>query len=181
MLNNFFKFMIKVIKKFLAQWRMRRSAVVYARTLGVKIGDNCKLVALQGGTFGTEPYLVRLGNHVEVSYDVRFITHDGGVWVGRTEHPDLDVMNTIEVGDNVFIGARSIILPGSRIGHNCVIGAGSLVRGEIPAGSVVAGVPAKFIKTTDSYIEQCVAQGVRTKLMSADEKKSHLLKHFGIK
>lgn len=56
---------------------------------------------------------------------------------------------TIEIGKNSFIGANSFILPGTRIGHNCIIGATSVVRGYIPDGSIVIGNPAKIISTTE--------------------------------
>lgn len=159
---------------------MRISAVKYAREIGVQVGERCKFVAISGGTFGSEPYLISIGNHVEISYEVNFITHDGGIWVARDQEPDLDVMATIQVGNNVFLGARSTILPGTNIGDDCVVGACSVVRGEIPSGSVVAGVPAKVIKNTDAYIKQSIEHGVRTKLMKPAKKKKYLSQHFRI-
>jgi acetyltransferase-like isoleucine patch superfamily enzyme len=52
----------------------------------------------------------------------------------------------IIIGDDVWIGAKAMILPGVTIGNKCVIGAGSLVKENVPDGSVVAGNPAKIIK-----------------------------------
>jgi len=130
---------------------MRRDPVGFASSLGVRVGSDCRLLGLQRTTFGSEPYLVRLGDHVTVSAGVRFVTHDGGVWVFRDLHPDLDVFAPITVGTNVFIGANAMILKGVSIGDNCVIGAGSVVTRSIPAGSVVAGCPARHIKTIDEY------------------------------
>jgi acetyltransferase-like isoleucine patch superfamily enzyme len=52
----------------------------------------------------------------------------------------------IEIGNNVWIGAHVVILPGVRIGNGAVIGASSVVRTSVPKGEVWAGVPAKFIK-----------------------------------
>jgi acetyltransferase-like isoleucine patch superfamily enzyme len=52
----------------------------------------------------------------------------------------------VSIGNNVWIGAKSIILPGSVIGDHCVIAAGSIVTGEIPAKSLAAGTPARVIK-----------------------------------
>ncbi|MEL0654866.1 DapH/DapD/GlmU-related protein [Pseudoalteromonas issachenkonii] len=59
----------------------------------------------------------------------------------------------IIIGNNVFIGWGSIILPGVNIGDNCVIGAGSVVSKNIPDGMVAAGNPAKVIKPTSEYVE----------------------------
>ncbi len=52
----------------------------------------------------------------------------------------------IEIGDNVWIGANSVILPGTSIGDNSIIGAGSVASGEIPSNEIWMGVPAVFKK-----------------------------------
>ncbi len=63
-------------------------------------------------------------------------------------------MGPIEIGNNVFIGARSIILYNVKIGNNCIIGAGSIVTKDIPDNSVAVGVPAKVIGTFDSTLKK---------------------------
>ena len=57
----------------------------------------------------------------------------------------------VQIGSNVFIGANAIVLPNVRIGDNVVIGAGSVVTGDIPANSVYAGNPTRFICSFDEY------------------------------
>ena len=57
----------------------------------------------------------------------------------------------ITVGDNVFIGARSIILYDVQIGSNVIIGAGSVVSKDVPNGKIVAGIPAKVIGSFEDY------------------------------
>lgn len=52
----------------------------------------------------------------------------------------------VKIGKNVWIGAHATILPGVSIGDNCVIGAGAVVKGDIPADSVAVGVPARVVK-----------------------------------
>lgn len=59
------------------------------------------------------------------------------------------------IGDNVFIGINSIILSGSNIGNNVIIGAGSVVSGRIPDNEVWGGNPAKFICSLDEYYKKC--------------------------
>ncbi len=55
-------------------------------------------------------------------------------------------MAPVEIGDNVFVGMGARILKGARIGDDAVIGAGSVVTGEIPAGVVAAGNPARVVR-----------------------------------
>jgi serine acetyltransferase len=84
----------------------------------------------------------------------------------------------IVVEDNVFIGARAIVLPGVVIGSNSVVAAGSVVTKHVPQGVVVAGVPAQVISTTKEYarkLDSCV----QTKGLSAREKKRKLLEIWG--
>lgn len=69
--------------------------------------------------------------------------------VPRFHTPWDDVRYGIEIGANVWVGANCTILPGARIGDNAVIAAGSVVRGEVPAGELWGGVPARRIKTIE--------------------------------
>lgn len=55
------------------------------------------------------------------------------------------MIGRISIGENSFIGCRCLILPNTEIGKNCIIGAGSVVKGRIPDNSVVVGNPAKII------------------------------------
>jgi acetyltransferase-like isoleucine patch superfamily enzyme len=141
--------------------------IKYARHIGVKVGDNCRLMKV---SFSTEPYLVTLGNHVSAT-NTRFETHDGGVWVLREKYPLIDVVKPISVGNNVFIGFGSMILPGVTIGDNVIIGAYSLVSKDIPSNVVAAGVPAKVIKPLDDYKNKAVAEYDKTKHFSARGKR----------
>lgn len=59
--------------------------------------------------------------------------------------PEPKASHAVNIGDNVFVGANSIILKGTTVGDNCVIGAGAVVSGVFPSNSIVAGNPAKLI------------------------------------
>lgn len=115
------------------------------RARGVRIGDDCLVYSTD---FSTEPYLVEIGNHVAISSGVKFVTHDASGWLFEDTEPDMDVFGTIHVGDNVYFGIDCIVLPNTRIGSNCIIGAGTLVRGDIPDNSVVAGNPGRVVMKT---------------------------------
>lgn len=156
----------------------RKAPISYARKLGVHVGDECRFIDVCGRTFGSEPYLIRIGDHVELAAEVTFITHDGGAWVLRDEFPDLDVFGDIEIGNNVFVGRRATILPGTRIGNNCVIGAGALVKGFVEANSVYAGVPARKLRTLDEYRDNMSDASLNTKRMLPVDKKQVVIDHF---
>jgi len=147
----------------------------YARMVGVKLGEGCRLYSTN---FGSEPYLIALGNHVTVTKGVRFITHDGGLWVLRHEYPSADYIRPIIVYDNCFIGVNSIILPGVTIGPNAVVGAGSVVSRSIPPNCVAAGSPARVISTLEEY-RRHIDTKFLTHHMSKAEKKAYLLRYFG--
>ncbi len=134
--------------------KMKRDPVAYARSLGVTVGDGVRIIGMDDRTFGSEPFLVSIGDHVTVTGQVQFITHDGGVWVFRNSEPDIQCFRPICVGSNVFIGLRSLILPGVTIGDNVVIGAGSIVNRDVPSNSVAAGVPARVVGTVEAYREK---------------------------
>jgi acetyltransferase-like isoleucine patch superfamily enzyme len=165
-------------RALLHAWRIRRDPVGYARSLGVRVGRDCRLLSLERETFGSEPFLVRLGDYVTLTAGVRFVTHDGGVWVFRREHPDIDLFAPIEVGSNVFIGSRSMILPGVSIGDDCVIGAGSVVTRSIPSGMVAAGVPARPIRTVREYWERVQGRAMHIRSLPRERKIEWLIDHF---
>lgn len=117
----------------------KRNPIQYARELGVTIGDNCRLIG--SPNWGSEPWLITLGNHTEVSFDCAFITHDGATWVFRNEEKYKNVVKfgKINIGNDCFIGARSTIMPGVSIGDKSIVAACSFVNKSIPSGEVWGG------------------------------------------
>src|SRR6188472_748850 len=145
-----------------------------ARALGVTVGENCRLISCD---FGSEPYLVTIGDHVSAT-GVSFVTHDGSVWVFRDEWPDADLMAPIVVGSNVFIGADAMLMPGVTVGDNVVIGARSLVTTDIPPNTVAAGVPAKPIRPLSDYKASLESAVVPTARLAPRAKRQALLHQF---
>lgn len=152
--------------------------VQWARHLGVRIGNDCRVLDSAQRVFGSEPYLVRLGDHVSITHGVRFHTHEGGVWIFRHMRPDLDVFAPIAVGDNVFFGTYAVVMPGVTIGDNVVIGAGAVVTRDIPSDCIAVGVPARVIGDLDSYWEKIepIACDIRT--WPEDRKREFLINTF---
>jgi acetyltransferase-like isoleucine patch superfamily enzyme len=148
------------------------------RRQGVRIGEHCTIFTTR---FSTEPYLVDIADHVAISSGTSFITHDAS-GVVFDDYPDSDVFGRIEVGSHTYLGTNCTILPGSRIGSHCVIGSGSVVRGEIPDNSVVFGNPARVMMKTSLLKELLVNHRHRldTRHLSPREKELVLRRHFNI-
>lgn len=164
--------MLKNVLRFL---KFRKDPIAYARELGVTVGDGTKLATYD---FGSEPFLISIGRDCHITKKVRFITHDGGVWIFRKKIKDFDVFGRIAVGDNVYIGNDSVIMPGVTIGSDVVVGAASVVTKSIPSGCVVAGIPAKFICTTEDYLARLEPRNFKTKGMSGAQRRQHILEQI---
>lgn len=170
--------MKRMICDLLTRYRAWRDPIGTARRLGVQVGRDCRILGNALAIFGSEPYLVSVGDHVTITNGVQFVTHDGGVWVFRKEDPEIDVFGRIRVGNNVFIGVRTIILPGVTIGDNCVIGAGSVVTRDVPSETVAAGVPARVICSLTEYREKVRAKAVHMRSLPRGEKRKWLETHL---
>ena len=149
---------------------------------GMKAGKGCDFVS-PGPNFGSEPYLIEIGNNTTVSFDVAFVTHDAGTRVLRNlatneKEKQTVIYGKIIVGNNCFIGCRTTILPGVKIGDNTIIGAGSLVNRDIPANSVAAGVPCKVICSLEEYKEKHQDDFLYMVNLPYEEKKKFLTKLF---
>jgi len=164
----------RLIRRLRDRLAIVRDPVTFARRVGVGVGRECRLIAIDRNTFGSEPYLVAMGDHVTVAAGVRFITHDGGVWVLRYRHPDIDVVGRITIGSNVFIGINTIVLPNVTIGDDCVIGAGSVVTRDVPSRTVVAGSPARVIRTLDEYECRSMDKALHIHRLNPEEKRRAL-------
>ena len=151
------------------------------RKIGVKIGDNCEI--FPNVNFGSEPYLVELGEHVRLTSGVKITTHDGGLWVLRNnkELKNADRFGRVRIGNNVHIGIDSIIMPNVTIGDNVIIGCGAVVTKDIPSNSVAVGVPARVIESVEQYRKKVRKDVVFTKGMDSGEKRRYLEKSLNDK
>jgi acetyltransferase-like isoleucine patch superfamily enzyme len=154
--------------------------IKFLRGQGMKIGEKCHLNTM---SFSSEPYLIEIGNHVAIAAGTDFITHDGAIWCFREELENGDIFGKIKIGNNVFIGNNCTILPGTSVGDNCIIGAGSTVRGQFPDNSVIIGNPAKVMLTTNMqkllYLQN--PGFIKTRHLPYAEKTKIIKGHFDIK
>lgn len=138
---NLIKSIVRQIHEKILSYCSSEQRIKYLRRKGVKIGQNCIISTL---SFSTEPFLIEIGNHVAISSDTVFITHDGSI---RCFIDELQggIFGKIKIGNNVSIGIKCIIILNTSIGDNCIIGAGSVLRGHFPENSVIMGNPAKVV------------------------------------
>lgn len=142
---------------------------MYARWLGVNIGDDN---LLQKCHWSTEPYLITVGSHCQLT-NCRIFTH-GGAQAVRHIDPKFDTFGKVVIGDYVYIGTNSLIMPGVRIGNHVLIAAGSIVTKSVPDNVVVAGNPAKIICSLEDYYNN-IEYNVSLKGTSTSNKKKILL------
>jgi acetyltransferase-like isoleucine patch superfamily enzyme len=178
-LASLFTLPFKIIKRIVLELYARLDHEGYAKFIGVNVGVNLHIYGNPLTMFGSEPWCVTLGNNVHITRDVLFITHDGGTLLFRKIVPDLEVTRPIIVGNDVYIGVRSIIMPGVRIGDNCIIAAGSVVNKDVEDNSVVGGVPFRYIKSTDEYFEKIKSQSLHLGHLKGKEKDKALKKYYG--
>lgn len=95
-------------------------------------------------------WLISIGDDVTIAPRVTILAHDASPQAFR----QITKIGRVNIGDSVFIGAGSIILPGVTIGNNVVIGAGSVVTKDIHDNCVAAGNPAKNIMTISDYLDK---------------------------
>lgn len=146
------------------------------------LGKNVHLIGPVN--WGSEPYLITVGDNTTISFDCAFVTHDAATRVIRNlpkYNKETVIYGPIIIGCNCFIGCRTVILPNVHIGDNCIIGAGSIVNKDIPSNSVAAGCPCKIICTLEEYIDKHKNDFMYIVSKPFDEKKKILLETFNKK
>ncbi|MGL6058453.1 MAG: acyltransferase [Culicoidibacterales bacterium] len=145
----------------------------YCRSKGVRIGENVRAHSMP---IAAEPYLLNIGDNVMISREVSFITHD--MSVSRIFEKTNYLIGDITIGNNCFIGYRSLILPGVKLGENTIVAAGSVVTKSFKDGNVViGGNPAKIICTIESFKQRSKTNCFDFKDMSFNEKKQNIFEN----
>lgn len=161
---------LKVTKSYLL---LKGGPVAYARYLGVKVGEGCRIYIKK---FPSEPFLITIGDRVTITAGVILLTHNGSTWLMRDEQGRRFDFKPLYIGNDVFIGTNSIIMPGVRIENEVIVAAGSVVTKSIPTGSIVGGNPAKIIGNYKDYKEKALANFLTEKVHNSSEKfsKEHI-------
>lgn len=136
---------VKLLKDIYRYFYPLSPLEMYKR-MGVKIGVNCKIqfdVVIDHSHY----WHIEIGDNVTIAPRVHILAHDTSTY-GITGYTKI---GKVKIGNDVFIGAGSIILPGVTIGDNSIIGAGSVVKRNVESGMVVAGNPCKVVCSTENY------------------------------
>lgn len=136
----------------------------YLRRLGVKISEapgDCWISPTV--FFDSSGYdMIEIGDDCTISFDAVILVHDYSInnafraagIPGAERHRV--IKRPVKIGNNCFVGARAIIMPGAVLGDNCIVGTGAVVRGQIPAGSIVSGNPAAVIADVEDFAKKHV-------------------------
>lgn len=117
------------------------------RARGIKIGKNCHIYSTRIDV--DHGFLLTIGDNVTISH-ARILTHDGSTkkFLGYSR------VGKVTIGNDVFIGADAIILPGVTIGNNVIVGAGAVIAKDVEDGVVVVGNPARVVSKTEDFINK---------------------------
>ena len=152
----------------------RRGRYLKQHNIMASIGDN---VRYQPRKIPLYPELIRIGDNVMIGSNVSLITHDAiHVVYNKLPNKEKDLpekVGCIDIGSNIFIGARTIIIGDVKIGDNIIISSGTLVNKDLESGGVYGGVPAHRIGDFDAFWEKRLRmpyQSVkRNQMITADE------------
>ena len=137
-----------------------KAYIEICKARGLKVGKD--VIFVEAPKFGSEPYLIEIGDKTKITANCTFINHDGAMYVIRSTEKYRDARNfgRIKIGKNCFIGNNCTLLPGVEIGDNCILGAGSVLSSSMPSNSVYAGIPAKLICTLEEYGDKALKNNI---------------------
>lgn len=147
------------IMSFLKKVYYTSSSVRYIEFLkkqGVEIGSGCIFRAPKTTIIDmTRPYLISIGNNVDMNVNFKICTHDWGarVFIGKYNQM-INSSGKVTIGSNIYFGADCMVLKGVTIGDNCIIGAGSIVSKSIPSNSVALGNPCRVVCSLEEYYQK---------------------------
>lgn len=139
-----------------------KNYIRYLKSIGVQIKGTPKYLDPTVHFDGTDYTKIIIGDNVTISKEVLLLTHDYSITSALVSignridrgQGELYIVENISIGDHSFIGAKSILLPGTKVGNNVIIGSGSVVKGDIPDYSIMIGNPCKRIGDTRDYAKK---------------------------
>lgn len=150
-----------IIKKILYSYKSSSKTYVdYLRSIGVLCGDNINIFCPKDTHIDTNnPYLLEIGNNVNMTGPVTILTHDYSTSVlNRIDSKIYGKSKKTVIGNNVFLGWGCTVLAGTVIEDNVIIGAGAVVSGKVEKNSIYAGNPAKKIMSISEYRKKIICK-----------------------
>lgn len=169
---------VQIFRKLFLFVYFKINPIECSRFMGVTIGENCRIYGNSPNMWGTEPFLISIGNNVFITDGCKFVNHDGGTLLLRSKTPSLELTAPIKIGNNVYLGIETIVMPGVTICDNVLVGARSIVTRDIENNSVVVGIPAKKIKTLDQYHDEIKVRSLGIGHLDRDAKEKELKRIF---
>lgn len=152
------------------------------------IGENTHIFSR---LISSEPFLISIGDNVTISVGVTLLTHDASIGPIAGRNVFSDIVGPISIGNNCFIGANAIILPGVSIPDNSIVAAGSVVTKtiippfldktnntqHINEGIIIGGNPARYICKTTDFIKKREAYFLKLHNLSIKDRKEIILQN----
>lgn len=141
----------KMLKKFVSKIKSMNSVQVSTSLYkhGLNFRCNSHIDSLN-------PQFIEIGDNFISAPGSIITAHDASCFIHTKKYR----VERVKIGNNVFLGANSVVLPGVVIGDNVIIGAGAIVNRSLSSNSVYAGNPAKYICSLDEYLKRCEERNV---------------------
>lgn len=136
----------KIVNKFRKK-QTDYSSIESLRLRGVRIGENVDII--NSNIEHCHGFLVTIGNNVTIT-NATVLAHDASTkkFLGYSK------VGRVDIGNDVFIGYGSIVLPNTKIGNHVIVGAGTVVAKDVPDNVVIGGNPFRILCTFDEYLEK---------------------------
>ncbi|MDL1914218.1 MAG: acyltransferase [Bergeyella sp.] len=171
-------FFYRILLKLMTFWDRlyMRVYIDVCKNEGLKLGKKVKIFGQVD--FGSEPYLIEIGDKTQIASGTRFVNHGGTTMTLRRlkGFSDVRIFGRIRIGKNCTIGSNCIIQQNVEVGNNCILGAGSVLTHSMPDNSVFSGNPARFVCSVEQYAESISEKN--TEYPRALEKDRRLLKKW---
>ena len=154
--THFDLWLLKIYRLFCSDVKYKKKSYIIFKKAGIVFDGIPKYINFDVVFDYTKSGLIHIGEGSVITKECIFLTHDysieaGLVSIGKQGSKESYFLRKIVIGKNCFLGYRTIVLPGVELGDNCIVGAGSVLRGKYPSNSIIVGNPAKVVGKVDEW------------------------------